>query len=91
MYIERASQRPTGSLQDRLLAMARLARQKAASCPAGPERDALLRKAEQTERTAGGRLRAKTRLCIATQALAHLTNIPSSDGRSIVRPHQHSI
>ena len=35
--------------------------------------------------------RAITRLCTATQALAHLTNIPSSDRRSIVRPHQHSI
>jgi hypothetical protein len=44
--------RPTGSLQDRLLAMAELARRKAATTPAGPNREMLLRKAEQTERTA---------------------------------------
>lgn len=52
MTRERILQRPPGSLHDRLLAMANLARQKAAGCPAGPERETLLRKAEQTERTA---------------------------------------
>lgn len=52
MTNERSWQRPPGSLHDRLIAMARLARQRAANCPAGPERDTLLRKAEQTERTA---------------------------------------
>ena len=39
--------RPAGSLRDRLLAMAKLARQKAEACT-----DDLLRKAAQTERTA---------------------------------------
>lgn len=52
MTREQISQRPPGSLHDRLLAMADLARKKAGACPAGPERDTLLRKAEQTERTA---------------------------------------
>jgi hypothetical protein len=40
------------SLQERLLATAELAQRKAASQPAGPTRDALLRKAEQAHRTA---------------------------------------
>ena len=44
--------RPPGSLRDRLLAMAKLARQRAEACPEGPVRDSLLRKADQTERTA---------------------------------------
>lgn len=52
MTYARVPQRPPGSLHDRLIGMAMLARKKAAACPAGPERDMLLRKAEQTERTA---------------------------------------
>jgi len=52
MTIPQHRMRPPGSLRERLLAMAKLARHKAAACPAGPERDTLLRKAEQTERTA---------------------------------------
>jgi hypothetical protein len=44
--------RPPGSLQQRLVAMANLALRKAADCPDGPERDALLRKAEQVRRSA---------------------------------------
>lgn len=52
MTNERTPKRPPGSLNDRLMAMARLARQKATDYPAGPERDMLLRKADQTERTA---------------------------------------
>ena len=47
-----SSQWPPGSLHDRLIAMATLARQKADNCPAGSERATLLRKAEQTERAA---------------------------------------
>jgi hypothetical protein len=50
--MHRNPSRPDGSLRDRLLAMAKLARRKAEACPVGPDRDLLLRKAEQTERTA---------------------------------------
>ena len=52
MTIPQHPTRPPGSLHERLIAMAKLARHKAAACPAGPERDTLLKKAEQTERTA---------------------------------------
>ncbi len=52
MRSERYPQRLPGSLRDRLIAMATLARKKADNCPAGSEREALLRKAEQTERSA---------------------------------------
>ena len=52
MASERNPQRLPVSLRDRLIAMATLARQKADNCPAGSERNALLRKAEQTERSA---------------------------------------
>ena len=44
--------RPAGSLRDRLLAMAKLAREKAEACTDDQVRDLLLRKAAQTERTA---------------------------------------
>lgn len=44
--------RPAGSLRDRLLAMAKLARQKAEACTDDQARELLLRKAAQTERTA---------------------------------------
>jgi hypothetical protein len=52
MVSERHPRRLPGSLHDRLIAIATLARQKADSYPAGNERNALLRKAEQTERSA---------------------------------------
>jgi hypothetical protein len=42
--------RPPGSLRDRLLAMAKAARQQA--CSEGEVREVILRKAEQIERTA---------------------------------------
>jgi hypothetical protein len=44
--------RASGSLQQRLKQMARIARQKAEALPAGDERDRLLRKADQSERSA---------------------------------------
>jgi hypothetical protein len=44
--------RPPGSLRERLLAMARVARRKAQQVPDGPARRELLRKADQSERTA---------------------------------------
>ena len=46
--------RPPGSLRERLLAMARVARRKAQQVPDGPARRELLRKADQSERTAAG-------------------------------------
>ena len=52
MTSKRSSRWPTGSLHDRLVAMAILALQKADNCPAGSERATLLRKAEQIERAA---------------------------------------
>lgn len=52
MIIPRNRERPPGSLRDRLLSIAKLAREKAERCPVGPERDRLLAKAEQSERTA---------------------------------------
>jgi hypothetical protein len=50
--VHRNRTRPTGSLRDRLLAMAKLARQKAEASTDDQVRDLLLRKAAQTERTA---------------------------------------
>ena len=50
--LHRNRNRPPGSLRDRLLAMARLARQQADACSDDQAREAFLRKAEQTERTA---------------------------------------
>ena len=44
--------RPADSLRDRLLAMAKLARQKAEACTDDQARELLLRKAAHTERTA---------------------------------------
>ncbi len=44
--------RPPGTLQARLLAMARIARRKAKELPEGPQRLQLLQKADQSERTA---------------------------------------
>jgi hypothetical protein len=44
--------RPPGTLQARLLAMARVARRKAKELPEGPQRLQLLQKADQSERTA---------------------------------------
>jgi hypothetical protein len=43
--------RPAGSLKERLLAMARVARRRAQQLPDGPARCELLRKADQSERT----------------------------------------
>lgn len=45
-------QRPPGTLQERLIAMAKLARRRAEKLPPGTARDTLLRKADMTERTA---------------------------------------
>jgi len=50
--VHRNRTRPAGSLRDRLLAMANLARQKAEACTDDQIRELLLRKAAQTERTA---------------------------------------
>jgi hypothetical protein len=50
--VHRNRTRPAGSLRDRLLAMAKLARQKAEACTDDQVRDLLLSKAAQTERTA---------------------------------------
>jgi hypothetical protein len=50
--MQRNRSRPSSSLRDRLLSMANLARQKAETYPEGPERERLIKKAEQTERTA---------------------------------------
>jgi hypothetical protein len=44
--------RPPGSLRDRLIAMAKLARQKAEACHDDEVKQLLLRKADQSERTA---------------------------------------
>jgi hypothetical protein len=44
--------RPAGSLRDRLLAMGKLARQKAESCSDPETKEQLMRKAAHTERTA---------------------------------------
>lgn len=49
--VKRNRSRP-GSLQERLLAMAKLARRRAEEAPEGEERKRLLRKAELTERSA---------------------------------------
>jgi hypothetical protein len=50
--IRRNRSHPPGSLQQRLLVLASTARSKADTCSDAGERDALLRKAEQVERTA---------------------------------------
>jgi hypothetical protein len=50
--VHRNRTRPAGSLRDRLLAMAKLARQKAEACTDDQVRELLLRKAVHTERTA---------------------------------------
>src|ERR1700733_13630906 len=50
--VHRNRTRQAGSLRDRLLAMAKLARQKAEACTDDQVRELLLRKAAQTERTA---------------------------------------
>jgi|HubBroStandDraft_6_1064221.scaffolds.fasta_scaffold2776018_2 hypothetical protein len=44
--------RPAGTLRERLLAMAHLARRKADELPEGSDRAKLLEKADQSERTA---------------------------------------
>ncbi|WP_249150935.1 hypothetical protein [Bradyrhizobium japonicum] len=50
--VKRNRSRPPGSLQERLLATAKLARRRAEEAPEGEERKRLLRKAELTERSA---------------------------------------
>ena len=52
MSVLRNRTRPPGTLQARLLAMARLARRKAEELPEGAQRLELLRKADQSERSA---------------------------------------
>jgi len=49
---KRNRKRPAGSLQERLLAMAELARRRAEEIPEGEERKKLLQQAELTERSA---------------------------------------
>jgi len=49
MTKKRNRSRPIGTLQERLVAFARGHREKAATLPKGPERDALLKKADQAD------------------------------------------